>query len=39
MIVDDLILMRIACLPTETDAPLVVDADAHLSDGATFQHL
>jgi hypothetical protein len=30
MIVDDLNLMRIGCLPTETDAPLVVDADAHL---------
>jgi hypothetical protein len=30
MIVDDLNLMRIGRLPTETDAPYVVDPDAHL---------
>jgi len=35
MIVDDLNVIRVAVLPAEADTPLVIDADAMLSDSVT----
>lgn len=37
MIIDNLDRMRIAILPAEANAPLVVDADAVLSHAVTFE--
>jgi hypothetical protein len=39
MIVDDLDIVRIVTDPPETDAPLVIDPDAHLARSATLQYL
>ena len=39
VVIDDLDVMRIAVVPAETDAPLVVDADAVLAIAVSFQCL
>jgi hypothetical protein len=38
MVVDDLDIVRVMPDPSETNAPLVIDPDAHLAGAFTLEH-